>query len=322
MAESAVNISSLEHKKPNIFELVAQESLINHMYPAFKALCSYAANKNRTLFGPLLKRYEEVFLGLNFVLQYYYLKGFSSSFSEAFYGLRRIKAYSNNGKGRLPPKLFILSLVFLVLMPYINNKLQKLAIDSENEEAMEQPQDRKLRKLLKWRKFIISTYGVLRVYYLLSYTAGYARVHDPILKLSGVELIYHDRHMPSWRDIWRAFISSESRPKITLKLALKLMASTVEVGAFFIQFLNWWHSDESKRKLTRLPVPKPPHINTGTIQCPICLRKRKNEVVLLTSGYVFCYLCIKDYLDKKGMCPITNLPSSANNLLRIYSTDS
>lgn len=323
MAESAVNISSIHHKKPNIFELVAQESFMDHISPSIKALVFFAADKNTTIFGPLLKWYEECFLSVNFVLQYYYLKAFNASFSEAFYGLRRIKAFSENVKSKLPPKVFAASLFFLVITPYLNNKLNQVILHYEEEQISGKTANiKRLERLLRLKKVVKTTHGVLKLYYLISYTAGFSPVHDPLLRLSGVWLICHDRNFPSWKDILNALLMRKGHtPKVTLKLFLKLFASTLEIGAFFIQFLNWWHSDESKASLTQLPVPKPPHIGNGTDTCPICLKKRRNEVALLTSGYVFCYLCIKDYLNSNSMCPITQLPSTSDNLVRIYSAD-
>ena len=54
--------------------------------------------------------------------------------------------------------------------------------------------------------------------------------------------------------------------------------------------------------LTSLPIPRPP-INKNKVledddnfdivnRCPICRSTRKNETLLPTSGYVFCYKCI------------------------------
>lgn len=324
MAESAVNISSIQHRKPNIFELVAQESLVNHIHPALKSLCVYASKKNVRLFGPVLKWYEEVFFGTNFVLQYFYLKGFNSSFSEAFYGLKRIKAFTTNTKDQLPSRVFTVSLFCLAVIPYMRQKISILMKRYEDEQFYQFEERRQAKVFaLKAHKTIATVYEMLRLYYIVSYTAGFAKVHDPLLKISGVELIYQNRNMPGWKDIWRGLISSKtSTYKVTLKLFLKLVASSLEIGAFFIQFLSWWYSDESKvGNLTKKPIPKPPHQNTRTVLCPICLRLRKNEVVLITSGYVYCYRCIKDYLDKKGKCPVTNLPSKSDNLVRIYSSD-
>lgn len=34
---------------------------------------------------------------------------------------------------------------------------------------------------------------------------------------------------------------------------------SLEITAFFIQFLSWWHSEQLHSKLTAYPVPPAPH---------------------------------------------------------------
>ncbi|XP_014278072.1 peroxisome assembly protein 12 [Halyomorpha halys] len=322
MAEHAANISSLQHHKPNILELIAQESFVESVFPAVKALCSYTASKNRSL-NWLEKWYDEVFGGINLMLQYYYLKLFHSSFSEAFYGLKRIPIFSHNQqtKKNLPSNVICSSLFFLVFIPYMNRKLEAAKRDHDDRNLQVNPESQKIANVIfKLQKSIGFVYGIFRIYFLISYLSGKTKVHDPLLKLSGVELVYQERHLPSWRDMLRAvFLNKSDSSKLRLSFLFKLIGASLEIGAFFIQFLNWWNSDESKQ-VTNLPLPNPPHLNNGTDVCPICHNKRKNEVVLYTSGYVFCYICIKNYLDEKGRCPLTHLPASVDNIVRIYST--
>lgn len=322
MAEHAANISSIQHHKPNILEPIAQESLMESVYPAIKALCSYIASKNRKL-DWLEKWYDEVFLGTDLILQYYYLNLFHSSFAEAFYGLKRIPIFSQTQKSRktLPGNVICSSVFFLVFIPYLNRKLQDAKRDYDDRNFQVDSKKQQVTNVIfKLQKGICVTYGVFRLYYLILYLSGKTKVHDPLLKLSGVELVYQERHLPSWRDMLRAvFLNKSDSSTLRLSFLFKLIGASLEIGAFFIQFLNWWNSDESK-KITNSPIPNPPHLNNGSDICPLCHNKRKNEVVLFTSGYVFCYICIKDYLDKKGRCPLTHLPASVDNIVRIYST--
>lgn len=52
--------------------------------------------------------------------------------------------------------------------------------------------------------------------------------------------------------------------------------------------------------------------------CPLCQAKCTNETALISSGYVFCYVCIHQYLKANGQCPITNFPSRLDQLVRIF----
>ena len=53
-------------------------------------------------------------------------------------------------------------------------------------------------------------------------------------------------------------------------------------------------------------------------QCPLCKNVRTNPTALGSSGYVFCYPCIHRYLSQHGCCPVTHLPSTPHQLVRLY----
>ena len=82
---------------------------------------------------------------------------------------------------------------------------------------------------------------------------------------------------------------------------------------------------------TSLPIPPPPinHLNrknnqesaNSIMNCPICRTKRKNETLVPSSGYVFCYKCIISHLrseDSNGACPVTGLPVREDDLIRLF----
>lgn len=46
------------------------------------------------------------------------------------------------------------------------------------------------------------------------------------------------------------------------------------------------------------------------------------RVLQLTSGYVFCYLCIVAHIQQAGKCPVTFAPTTVSDLIRIYEEDS
>lgn len=47
-------------------------------------------------------------------------------------------------------------------------------------------------------------------------------------------------------------------------------------------------------------------------------RARKNETALLTSGYVFCYVCVYKHVKEKRNCPVTGYKTDLSNLVKIY----
>lgn len=122
----------------------------------------------------------------------------------------------------------------------------------------------------------------------------------------------------------RALISS---PRLLLD-SLKVILPT---AIFFIKFLEWWYSPSSPaRSLSTSPlgpaVPPPkllsPHPKglqvdkTQYGQCPIC-RGPINNATALPTGYVFCYKCIYDQVEKNGRCPVTLLPARVWQLRKI-----
>jgi len=118
-----------------------------------------------------------------------------------------------------------------------------------------------------------------------------------------------------------------SSPRLFLD-SLKVLLPT---AIFFIKFLEWWYSPSSPaRSLTAspmglaIPPPKmlPPHPkglqvdNTKYGQCPIC-RESINNATALPSGYVYCYKCVYDHVEKHGRCPVTLLPARVWQLRKI-----
>uniref|UniRef100_A0A1I7X5W1 Peroxisome assembly protein 12 n=1 Tax=Heterorhabditis bacteriophora TaxID=37862 RepID=A0A1I7X5W1_HETBA len=101
-------------------------------------------------------------------------------------------------------------------------------------------------------------------------------------------------------------------------------------GLFFVQFIDFiYNSDfgaEILKKNISWKVPPAPHklLTEKSVQlldtnkCPLCLRKRENDTALSVSGYVFCYKCIDTYLKKYNTCPVTGLPASSQQLIRLY----
>lgn len=109
------------------------------------------------------------------------------------------------------------------------------------------------------------------------------------------------------------------------------LSTSLSMGVFFLQFLDWWYSSENQttmKSLTSLPTPPPPlHLEDqdGALAlhkvCPLCRKVRSNDTALATSGYVFCYRCIYTYVRTNHKCPLTGYPSELQHLIKIYSPD-
>lgn len=110
--------------------------------------------------------------------------------------------------------------------------------------------------------------------------------------------------------------------------SLRLLLPT---AIFFVKFLEWWYSPSSPaRSLSSSPlgpaVPPPqmlpPHPEGISFDkdsygiCPIC-RGGINNATALPSGYVFCYRCAYDQVEKHGRCPVTLLPARVWQLRKV-----
>lgn len=99
---------------------------------------------------------------------------------------------------------------------------------------------------------------------------------------------------------------------------------------FGFKFLDWWYATEEERA-SQNPVPIPPYpkeprhhtesiiVPKDPTLCPLCHKKRVTPSVLPSSGFVFCYNCIHDYLTEYQCCPITKIPCQHENIVKIFS---
>lgn len=296
MAERGAHLSQLllDSSRPSIFELVAQEGLNQALRGTIKFFFRVCANHYPEVFGTSFRWANEIQLLFDFVLQNYYLKNYSASFAENFYILERV------GKDDcgLDLKGKIKSLLSLTVLPYALAKL-----DDYYSEARQSNQ----------HQFPSISYSSIRFLYDLIvlinwmlYTWGKSATHSPILHLLGMKLKHG---------------GDNTSPSISL-------TKIIELSAFFVQFLEWWFTNQTSqaKSILSLPIPPPPHSAAQTKhpktkqgQCPICQQPWKNECVLRVSGYVYCYRCIAQFLKENNHCPVSKLPATSNDLIRIFA---
>nr|SVE90675.1 EOG090X0AIN [Daphnia sinensis] len=314
MAERGAHLSQLllDSSRPSIFELVAQEGLNQALRGSIKFFFRVCANNYPETFGVTFRWANEIQLIFDCLLQSYYLRNhgllfsilnnlkiiiepflIGASFAENFYGLERV----TKNDGRLNGRAKMCSLVSLSVLPYALSKLD--AYFSKRQPSNQQHPVMSFSSI----RFI---YDLIVLINWMLYTWGKSVTHSPVLHLLGVKLKHGGEN---------------SSPGISL-------TKIIEMSAFFIQFLEWWFTNQSSqaKSMLSLPIPPPPH---SVVQnqnskprmgaCPLCLQQWKNECVLRVSGYVFCYRCILPYLKENSKCPISKLPATPNDLIRIFA---
>ncbi|CAL1531965.1 unnamed protein product [Lymnaea stagnalis] len=348
MAEHGAHLTSLgpgDAQRPSVFEVLAQQSLMSTIKPAFQHAVRVFAEKYPQQLGKVFQYYDEIFIVLDSLVQAHYLRKYGASFAENFYGLKRVPSV-NSEVTKLSLKLKVRSLACLILIPYVHRKLELLYEDlkyrfgTEGQLAFLQKQLSLKQRLIKFYLFLYpyihSTWECLNLGYMLSYMLKKGRWHSPGMHMSGTVLLRLDP-----QDVFDTTTSSLTYPqwahlsfsgklytlvKLVFSTTAVCLSTSLSVGVFFLQFLDWWYaSDSSAKSLTALPVPHAPQpqflkgVNHTT--CPLCMCVRTNSTALTVSGYVFCYPCIADHISKKKCCPITGYPASAENLVKIYEQE-
>lgn len=222
---------------------------------------------------------------------------------------------------RFTPRDHLVSLMFLVIVPYLSRKLEarmtKLKEKLQDEVTTEDKYE--LLGLYSYRS-IKASLEFLQIIKYVGYLAGYSKTHSIQLMMAGISLRHANiQDDPfSWSEIFNGNV------KISTVLS-SIMLRGLEFGGFFLQFLQWWQdSSASQKSLTQLPIPEPPQLDKNANRyagiCPICLQEFLLPTIVQISGYVFCYKCITKHLKKHQYCPVTNYPATMDDLVRIYDS--
>ncbi|XP_050313615.1 peroxisome assembly protein 12 [Anthonomus grandis grandis] len=321
MAEHAANFTSTFENKPSIFEVIAQKSLHDTLYPAFQKIALYLSTHSPQKFGFLNVYFEESFAVLNGALQLYYLKYYDSSFSENFYGLKRVMS----GESPLMKHQKELSLLFLVVVPYfkrkIEERLQIYRIEHAEGYLRKDFEGRSKRFLIYSHSAFEVIWGLITLNNYLQYMGNKTEFQEPLLKLLGLKLVYSN-DQPS-KSFWSSLFSGKLGFSDLSFASVRGAVSTIfETTAFFLQLLQTWNAHNPNYNITDLPRSEAPlcdnRAETYGGKCPICLQKWLIPAALPVSGYIFCFKCILNYLVEHQKCPVTKLAARPTDVVRLY----
>ncbi|CAM1325717.1 PEX12 (predicted) [Pycnogonum litorale] len=258
MAAAAVYISGSSVETPSIFEILAAGNLSSSIRSGFHHIWKVLIRRFPERFQLIKNNYDELYALFDLSLQYHYLKSAGGSFSENFYGLRRVclsGAQVNESSLQLRR-----SLLLIVLAPYIARKLDA-AYENVLDNAAQldscnynESKSSKLRLFIKTYPYIRTICGLVAFVFQLYYLFGKSRFHSPLLYLAGVFLSVD---APNEED--KIQETASVLKKVTNSLVNGLSKS-LYIGAFLIQFLEWYHSDDNENKIAvqwkKLPPPK------------------------------------------------------------------
>lgn len=226
------------------------------------------ANNNPERFAYIYRNFDEFYMIFDFVVQFSHLKAYDASFAEKFYSLRRVPCNlaEKNDSQNLPPQQLYSSLFLLVGFPYVRNKLdivwERLKF-AELEGRINKTRNPTQYWFLKIYPVINGVYEFWSLCDHLTYAVGNGRYHSPLLRLAAVQLcnfVLRDAgetsdmsSVNSWTNYFK-YLSL-----MTTKFIAKSVGTGLSVGAFFLQFLDYWFTRENAPpSFAPLPIPPPP----------------------------------------------------------------
>lgn len=162
-----------------------------------KPLCSTSqvlAESSPSRFVFLWRSFDELYLLLDLLLQNHFLSHCSASFSENFYGLKRISAGQRLAVHLgLNRKAHWRSLLLLCLAPYLRAKLEATLARQRDEEdfsiRLAQSRSQRLfRAAMAAYPYVSSAWQLWAFVHQLLFVFGVAKSHSPVLWLARVRL--------------------------------------------------------------------------------------------------------------------------------------
>ncbi|XP_015794330.1 peroxisome assembly protein 12 [Tetranychus urticae] len=297
---------------PSIYEIFEQENLFNGMRSGFKYLANILASNNPGHFQILHQYFDEFYLFHEIIIQGIYLISYSASFCEHFYNLKRVKCDSS----RLSSRDIASSLLVTSSFSYLKSKFDKFYDELSRiqfEGLLNRDVDKFAFHFVNNYPYLKTLWEVSCLVYQIKYAVSVSKTHHPLFHLLGLRLIRNDP-----RDM--------KRRGLVLKIA-KGVGMLMTSAALVVQFIDFWYSRESSRSsystLSIPPAPKKRETpNTRPNDCPLCSQPRRNEVLLKTSGFLFCQECLVNFVQKNEKCPITGYPTNLSQIVPIYQSDS
>ena len=97
---------------------------------------------------------------------------------------------------------------------------------------------------------------------MLLYISGRSNYPSSLLRLISVTLSYSSaRPTVVIIDLLRKIKEGTFTLRDSATVLEEVAAKSLEIGAFFLRFLQWWNNENYERSLTDLPTPVPPTVS-------------------------------------------------------------
>ncbi|KAJ3212321.1 ubiquitin-protein ligase peroxin 12, partial [Clydaea vesicula] len=276
-----------QNESPSFFELTLSSQLNDLIPQAMQYSLANLTQRYPSLLLKILNKSDEIF---------------DASFSENFYGLKRI---NNAGTYRLQNFERYASLIELVFFPYLNSKVEQIS-EQDQHLIINTTSNAQKKRFIKLKL-------QLKKSLMLYDTKNFEVAANNLKKMqqSRLNKEFFFKHPIKFIKNLTDYVIFENFDHLKTILPLTI---------FIYKFFDWWYKSEFHNKGNNFVIPPPPkptkemelsyvendglEIPTDSNICPICLDARVNPTVIET-GYVFCYSCIYEYIEKYEKCPIT-----------------
>ena len=268
-----LNRAAQSSARPSVFDLLAQESLLSTLRPAFAFCVRNIVNLYPGRFSALDCYKDEMFYCLLALIEKHYIWTKNASLSEHFYGLKRITlSKAKHLSDNITVKQKLGSLACLVILPYLKLKLKQLFSQLKEEKALNDPLSSRAKR--NWKDGFFKLFPYIHclmegsaIATTICYIIKLTDFHSVSNGFLGITLTYgnFDKN------------TAESSPETSyseygvITALAKIIAvcsssfsSIIEyalpTGIFFLRFMEWWYSsDNSPHNATEsLPIPPPP----------------------------------------------------------------
>lgn len=104
----------------------------------------------------------------------------------------------------------------------------------------------------------------LKLVQYFSFISGTSAYSSPELSLLRLKLMRTEnkRFVIGWSELWSSLTNFQAwETDKLMEICSQGLFRSIEIGAFFIQFLQWWYSENTISDYTSIPVPTPPPVS-------------------------------------------------------------
>lgn len=193
------------------------------------------------------------------IVQISHLKAYNASFAEKFYGLRRVPFDDINCRSEannLSNSSVVKSLILLTLAPYMKKKLDaRFAV--MNREITDNRANRGNNQCIE--KLFVQYYPLFNLaiestnlMLQVMFAVGNCQHHSLSYKLISTRLETYSKPKELTED------EDKFKPWVAAKWVARFLGTSLSVGAFLIQFLDYYNSRDSDSSTKSLIIKAPP----------------------------------------------------------------